>query len=220
MAPKARCSCPTPVKCGKGKGQVEDFRRHSLRCQCGSVQLDYALLAVALMVAGAVLVPVHKAFALLLAAGVVVFFLPNLLALRARLSAAQSIRRQLKELTRADSRSAVVLHSGTSRLGVQAVYIDPAHDQVVCVAGDQDPTTRNLATLRRVNAEYVPATYGTSFPRGQVRIRARYVLRFEFDQGNPFELVATKPRKMREWLETLRPLVAERLDERALKGKF
>ena len=60
--------------------------------QRGSVYLSYALLAFGMMLAGALLVSIHKAFALLLPMGILVFFLPNLLGLWARRLSAKGDR--------------------------------------------------------------------------------------------------------------------------------
>ncbi|MDE2088931.1 MAG: hypothetical protein KGJ12_02805 [Gammaproteobacteria bacterium] len=62
--------------------------------------------------------------------------------------------------------------------------------------------------------------YATSFHKGRVRIPARYIFRFEFEGDDAFVLVTMRRKRMRGWIEALRPHVGDRLDTRALEGKL
>ena len=189
------------------------------RKQRGSVNLSYALIAFVVIMAGALLVNIHKAFALLLPMGVLVFFLPNLMGVWAWLQAGRWFRQQLAMIRQGNPGSAVVLKNELSGIDARAVWLDPSHGKLGFISGDRDSLLQSMEALRSVRAVFAEETHAISFHEGRVRIPPRYVMVFEFENGDPFELVTMKGRRMRRWVEALRPHVADRLDTRKLDRK-
>jgi hypothetical protein len=155
--------------------------------QCGSVYLSYAILAFVIILASALLVTVHKAFALLLPIGVLVFFLPNLIGLWGRLLAGHWVRQQLAMVRQGNSDSAVVLKNELGGIDAQAVWLDPSQGKLGFITGDKDSLLNTMKMLRSVRTVFAEETYATSFHEGRVRIPPRYVLVFEFESGDTFE---------------------------------
>jgi len=186
------------------------------RAQRGSVYLSYALLALAVMLAGALLVGVDKAFALLLPIGVLVFFLPNLAGLWARFRLGREFRRRLTTALGNNFEQALVLQNELGGNEARAVWFDPSHGRLGFLSSDRDSLLENIAALRGVRAVYVGETHAISFHQGQMRIPPRYLMIFEFENGHLFELVTRKRSRMHQWVESLRPHMGDRLDTRAI----
>ena len=123
------------------------MRKH----QRGNVYLEFALLAFGLVLAGALLTPLHKAFALLLPLGVLVFFLPNLIALANRVRAVILFRRQLATARAGLPASCLMLRNEFHGLDAQALVLDTAGGTLCFVAqpAAQRPQGVSHAHLRR-----------------------------------------------------------------------
>ncbi len=192
----------------------------SPQIQCGSVYLSYALIAFVVMIAGAILVPVHKDFALLLPIGILVFFMPNLIGLWARMQARGRYHRQLAAVRQDWSKSVVVLRNEFGGFEAQTAWLDLSQKTLGFLSGDKGSQVSSLATLRSVRAVGAEESQATSFHQGRVRVPARYILRFEFEGDDAFALVTMKLKRMRSWVEALRLHVGDRLDTRPLDGKL
>jgi hypothetical protein len=187
--------------------------------QCGSVYLSYGLLAFVLILASVLLLPVHKVFALLLPIAILVFFLPNLIGLSASLDSKQWVRQQLAMCQQGNSDSTIVLKNELGGIDAQAVWLDLLQGQLGLISGKKDSQTHSLKMLRSVRAVFAEEAYATSFHEGRIRIPPRFILVFELECGDTFDLVTKKRRRMDQWVETLRPHVADRLDTQMLDGK-
>jgi hypothetical protein len=183
----------------------------SARSQRGSVYLGYVLLAFLLLVAGALLVKVHEVFALLLPIGVLVFFLPNLMALFAWWQAGRRFRKRLAETQGGKRQSVVVLKNESGGIDAQAVWLDTSCRELGLISDNDDGSVRTWDTLNSVRAVYAEKSYAHSFHEGKVRIPARYVLIFEFKDARPIELTTRRRRVMDRWLEVLHPHFGEQL---------
>ena len=188
--------------------------------QRGSVYLSYALLAFGMMLAGALLVSIHKAFALLLPMGILVFFLPNLLGLWARLQAAQSFHHQLATVHLSRPSLAFILKNEGGGLEAQAIWLDASKRAIGLVSGDGVSRFNDLAKLTGVRGVFSGEEQAVSFHRGTVHIPARYTLEFEFNGESPFHLVTMKRKRMRKWLETLSMHMEGLLALSSLEGKI
>ncbi len=184
----------------------------SARVQRGSVYLGYALIAFLLLIASALLVNVHKAFALLLPTGILVFFLPNLMTLFAWGQAGRQFRNRLAVIRKGKPQSVVVLKNEFGGVNAQAVWLDPSSRELGLISDNDDGTVRTWDMLNGVRAIYAEETYAQSFHEGKVRIPARHVLIFEFKDARPIELVTRKRRVMEGWLNTLQPHFGNQLD--------
>jgi len=177
------------------------------------------LLALALILAGALLVHVHKVFALLLPIGVLVFFLPNLIGLWARIQLGRAFRQRLTTIRRSNPERAIVLQNELGGSEARAVWLDPPHGKLGFISSDsggRDSLPENMGALRSIRAVYAEETHAISFHQGRIRIPPRYVMIFEFENGNRFELITMRKRRMREWIESLRPHMDDKLDTRAM----
>ncbi|HEY3326357.1 MAG TPA: hypothetical protein VGK14_04235 [Novimethylophilus sp.] len=182
--------------------------------------MSYALLAFMIILASALLVTVHKAFALLLPIGVLVFFLPNLMGLWTRLQAGHLVGQQLVMVRQGNPNSAVVLKNEHGGIDAQAVWLDPPQGKLGFISGNKDSLTNAMEMLRSVRAVFAEETYAVSFHEGRIRIPPRYILVFEFESGEPFQLVTMKRRRMLQWVKALHPHVADRLDTRILDERI
>lgn len=185
-----------------------------VRAQRGSVYLSYALLAFVLLVASALLVKVHKAFALLMPIGILVFFLPNLMALFAWGQAGRRFRKRLAVLQSGKPQTVVVLKNEFGGIEAQAVWLDPSGRELGLISNNDDGSVRTWDALTGVRAVYAEKTYAVSFHEGKVRIPARYVLVFEFKDARPIELITRKRRVMNGWIEVLTPHFGDQISNR------
>jgi hypothetical protein len=184
----------------------------ALRSQRGSVYLECALLGFACVIAGAFLVKFHKAFALLLPVGVLVFFLPNLLSLAARLRICRIFRKELAAIREQGRDEVIVLRNRLRSLDAQAVWLDPQAGEIGFVAADMQTRIEPLETLQTVQAVYVEKSSAVSFHKGTIRIPPRFILAFSFANGFSFKFVTLRKRVMTGWIESLRPYLGERLE--------
>jgi hypothetical protein len=174
----------------------------SIHRQRGSVFLGYALIAFVLCIAGAILIPVHQVFALLIPVGVLVFFTPNLMALYGWLNAGRRMRERLAA-RRGANPNVVVLKNEFGGFNAQAVWFAPSSRQLGLISENDDGSVRSWDALVRIRAVYAEETYAVSFHQGKIRIPARYVLVFEFTDARPIELVTRKRRLIDEWIATV-----------------
>ncbi len=184
----------------------------TLNTQRGSVYLEYSLLAFGIAVTGALLTRVHKAFALLIPLGVVVFFMPNVLELIARLRIRGRFRRELAAAGDRGHDDVVVLRNGLHEFDAQALLLDTRSRDIILVISDREPLTNAWEALSAVRALMVGESRAVSFHKGEIRIPPRYILVFEFHEGNPFQLVTLKRSIMNKWIETVRQYFGERLN--------
>ena len=189
----------------------------STRSQRGSVYLSFALLAVLIIIVGSLLVQVHKAFALLIPIGILVFFLPNLIAIFSWLQAGWQFRKNLSELKAGKSESVVVLKNEFGGLNSQAFWLDPSCRELGVIS-DDDGSVRTWDTLNGVRAILAEESYAVSFHEGRIRIPQRYVLIFEFNDARPIELVTRKRRLINKWIEELRPHLGAKLSNMITKS--
>ena len=180
--------------------------------QRGSVYLEYALLASAIAFAGAVLIRIHHAFALLLPVAVLVFFLPNLMGLAARLRAGRSFRGEVAAALKANP-GAVVLKNGLAGFDAQALLLDGRRREAAFVTAEEGTRTVSWDEVGAVRAVRAGESSAVSFHRGTVRIPPRYMLVFEFGEGEVFRLVTLKRKVMTAWLDGVRPVFGDRLVE-------
>lgn len=183
--------------------------------QRGSVYLGYALLAFAIAITGSLLVSVHKAFGLLLPVAVLVFFLPNLMGLWARLQATIQFRRQLAQARHSFSKSTILLKNGQGNINAQAVWLDPERNEFGFISGDHDLIVKAFDGLQKVRIVYNEAACATSFHQGRVRIPPRYALVFEFGDGTSHDFITLKQRRLHKWLAKLEQVVGARLQSEA-----
>jgi hypothetical protein len=190
----------------------------SSRTQRGSVFLQYYLLAFLIIVASAALVNVNKWFALLFPIGILVFLLPNLIAIFSWLQAGWLFRKNLSELKAGKSASVVVLKNEFGGLNSQAFWLDPSCRELGVISENDDGSARTLDTLNGVRAILAEESYAVSFHEGRIRIPQRYVLIFEFKDARQIELVTRKRRLINKWIEELRPYLGSRLSNMITKS--
>ncbi|HUW98451.1 MAG TPA: hypothetical protein VMV40_06365 [Acidiferrobacter sp.] len=180
--------------------------------------MSYALLGFALMLAGALLIHIYRVFALLMPIGILVFFLPNLIALWTRIQLGRAFRRQLTRALRSSPKQTLALRNELGGDEAQAVWLDPPHGTLGFLPGDSvgDSRPEDIAALRSVRVLYLEETQAVSFHEGRIRIPPRYAIAFTFADGHHFELITMKRRRIRQWIESLRPYVGDKLDTQAL----
>ncbi len=173
------------------------------RNQRGNVYLEFALIAFVLMIAGALLTRVHQAFAVLVPIGILVFFTPNLMGLFEWLRGGKQFRARLAALQSGSLPSVAVLKNEFGGFSAQAVWFDSAARTLGSISDGDEGPARAWDTLSRVRAVFAEETYAHSFHKGKIRIPARYVLVFEFQDAAKIELVTRKRRLMEEWVALL-----------------
>jgi hypothetical protein len=182
-----------------------------LRSQRGSVYLECALLGFACIIAGAVLVRFHRAFALLLPIGLVVFFLPNLMALAERLRIRRRLRRELAAARERGRDGVIVLKNRLRGFDAQALWLHTRAREIGFIAADEQTRIVTWEAVQRVQAVFVEESSAMSFHKGKIRIPPRYLLAFSCADGFSFEFVTLRRRVMTDWIEALRPHLGERL---------
>ena len=181
-----------------------------LGSQRGSVYLECALLAFAIAFVGALLIRFHHAFALLFPVAVIVFFLPNIMGLIARLRLGRLFRVNLAA-ARSAHPGAVELRNGLRGLEAQALLLDAQGREAVFVWAEEPTRTVSWDEVGAVRPESVGEGRAVSFHRGAVRIPPHYQLVFAIREGDVLRLVTLKRKMMARWLDAVRPVFGERL---------
>lgn len=201
---KASIPCASPAR----RFRQRPTSRHIQR---GSVYLSYALLAFVIALIGVLLVPVHKAFALLVPVGVLVFFWPNLMMLTQWCCAAWHFARQLAALRGGPHKSAVILTNEFHGFRAQALWLDPASRELGLVPSEGKLPVQTLDTLQKVRGAFVEESDAVSFHEGQIRIPACFILAFEFNDGSALKVITRKQRRFAHWVAAVHPHVGELL---------
>jgi hypothetical protein len=119
-----------------------------MRNNIGSIYLEFELLALAFLVAGALLAGIHPAFGLLMPVGVLIFFVPNILSGVASLQDRRSFRRQLASVRNAERPPLMLLRNEFSWSKAQGIWIDHARSTLGLLNAADGPSTRTLDALR------------------------------------------------------------------------
>lgn len=192
--------------------------RSTRRLQRGSIYLDYALIALALAIVGLLLLPVHKAFGLLVPAAIVVFFIPNLAALGASMTMSWRFTRAWSAVRNGRLPPAVMLRNEFFGINAQALWFDPATYRLGVVSATDGDLSQPLDRLERVRVSFLEESHARSFHQGDVRIPARYLLAFEFTGGQVLGIVTRRRRSVDRWIEALHPHVGALLDLTAISA--
>lgn len=185
--------------------------------QRGNVYLEFGIVAVVIVIAGALLAGVHPIFGWLMPVGIVVFFTPNILALWRWLQAEVRLRAEIKRIKQENPGSILLLKNELWGTNAGAVWLDGS-SRLNYVSGGENPVMRPLESLVSVRAVFAEKSHAHSFHSGEITIPERYCLVFEFAQDSKWELVTLKRRVMDRWITMLRPRIEGRLNVSSLPG--